>query len=177
MANDKTLKMTSSDFVSNNDFNLKEAIEKVLTELEIHPITNHNWKTFNIVLNTKSSRQQSAEVKRKIREEVGKGVGGIYMVAKQKTILYIGESRRNIANRLIRHMNKIDIRTDYRSDFFKIREHQGKLTIYFFPLPSNLIESRKVIEELLTIFLEPEYKKWEMKRKVLDLRAGIHNAK
>ncbi|WP_066309653.1 hypothetical protein [Bacillus sp. FJAT-29814] len=146
-----------------------ENIETVLTKLEILPISNPNWKMFSITLNSSSPEQEYKDAKGKIIDTVGKGVGGIYMITRENTMLYIGESKRNIHNRLVRHINKIYIRKDHRSDFFKQQHHQGQLTIYYYPLPERLLENRKVIEEMLTLVLEPEYKKWELQNKMKGL--------
>ncbi len=139
---------------------IKETIERFLTELNILPFPNSLWKSFDICLRFNSSKQQYIEVKRAIREKVVKKTGGLYIIARSKKILYIGESEESIQRRLIRHIDKMFTRTDSRSDFFKLEQHQGLLSIYYLPLPPELIEMRRAFEDLLTNVLEPEYKKW-----------------
>ncbi|WP_269433527.1 GIY-YIG nuclease family protein [Bacillus sp. FJAT-29937] len=113
--------------------------------------------------------QQYKFVKETIQENVPKGNGGLYIILREGKVLYIGESEKNIHNRLRRHIDKIYKRTDKRSDFFKLAEHQGKLSIYFWVLSPSLIGFRKAIEDLLTNALEPEYKKWDLKNKMILL--------
>lgn len=150
---------------------VKEIIEKWLYQSEILPITNPNWTKFHLCLFTKdkSSEQEYKDVKKTIRKYVPKGTSGVYIIAKDDKILYIGESDKNIHTRLRRHIDKIYIRTDSRSDFFKLEGHQGNLTIYYWSLPPELIAKRKAIEDLLTNVLEPEYKKWDLINKMNDL--------
>jgi hypothetical protein len=110
-------------------------------------------------LTTVSSTQKVAEVKDVIRKSIGNNIGGIYIILKKDTILYIGESEESIRVRIMRHIDKVYRRTDSRSMFFKEEQHQGLLTICFLPLGNEHIGLRKSIEEMLTILLEPEYKK------------------
>ncbi len=148
---------------------MKESIEELLTTLQILPISNPIWKKFEVTLYSNSTLQQFQSVKEIIRDNVSEGIGGLYIIAKNNKILYVGESEERIRYRLRRHMEKIFSRTDSRSDFFKLGQYQGKLTIFFMQLPSNLINQRKAIEDLLTNALEPEYKRWDFKNKMLYL--------
>lgn len=145
---------------------MKGAIEELLYTSQILPISNTKWQKFDVCLYPHSTKQEYVDVKKKIRDCVPKETSGVYIITKNKKLLYIGESEKNIHIRLIRHMDKIYIRTDSRSDFFKLEEHQGHLSIYYWALPSNLIDKRKAIEDLLTNALEPEYKKWDLKNKM-----------
>lgn len=143
-------------------FVIRETVQDLLHNLQILPISNSNWHKFDVHLQSDSTKQQYIDTKKKINSFVPKGTCGIYIIAKNEKILYIGESENNIHNRLSRHMDKIYTRTDSRADFFKLKEHQGDLSIYYRPLPLNLMNERKSIEELLTLALEPEYKKWNV---------------
>ncbi|MFB9759251.1 GIY-YIG nuclease family protein [Ectobacillus funiculus] len=145
---------------------MKEAIEELLYTLQILPISNSRWQKFDVCLHSYSINQEYINVKKKIHDCVPKGTSGVYVITKNKKVLYIGESEKNIHTRLKRHMDKIYSRTDSRSEFFKLEEHQGHLSIYYWALPSNLIDKRKDIEDLLTNVLEPEYKKWGLKNKM-----------
>jgi hypothetical protein len=145
---------------------IKNTIKELLNKLQILPISNDNWEKFDVCLYSNSINQEYLNVKKKISECVPKGISGVYIIAKDEKILYIGESEKDIQARLIRHINKIYIRTDRRADFFKLEEHQGDLSIYYWPLPTTLINKRKAVEDLLTHALEPEYKKWDLKNKM-----------
>jgi predicted GIY-YIG superfamily endonuclease len=57
-------------------------------------------------------------------------MGGVYIIAKQEKILYIGESEKDIRKRINRHMEKIKIRKDRCAEFIKLEHHHGQLTIY-----------------------------------------------
>jgi hypothetical protein len=150
-------------------FMMKDTIEELLKALHILPISNYKWSKFDVSLYSDSSNEEYLSVKKKIREYVPKKTSGIYIITKGEKVLYIGESEKNIHTRLKSHMDKIYIRTDNRADFFKLEEHQGDLSIYYWSLPSNLINKRRTIEELLTHALEPEYKKWDLKNKMNDI--------
>jgi len=154
---------------------MKDTIEKLLNQLGILPITNPIWTKFDVCLfsNDISTEKQYKDVKKRIRENVPKGTSGVYIIAKDEKALYIGESEKNIHTRLRRHIDKIYIRTDSRSNFFKQKEHQGQLSIYYWSLPPDLISIRKEIEDLLTNALEPEYKKWDLKNKMKDVENSI----
>jgi hypothetical protein len=154
-------------------FMMKETIEEILYKLQILPMGNNNWKKFDICLYSDSPIEEYRKAKGKIHDCVPKGTGGVYIIAKDEKVLYIGESKQNILRRLKRHIDKIYIRTDNRSDFFKLEEHQGHLSIYYWPLPPSLIDKRKAIEDLLTNALEPEYKKWDLKNKIDDLEKSL----
>jgi hypothetical protein len=97
-------------------------------------------------------------------------MGGVYIIAKQEKILYIGESEKDIRNRIIRHMEKIKIRKDRRADFFKLEHHHGQLTIYLMALPRESIDVRFSIEDILTKLLDPEYKRWLLLKRIKDLK-------
>jgi hypothetical protein len=153
--------------------NEKIEIEELLYNLQIIPITNSSWKRFDIELRTASSTQEVAEVKEVIRKSIGDNIGGIYIILKKDTILYIGESEESIRVRIMRHIDKVYRRTNRRSMFFKEEQHQGLLTICFLPLRNELIGLRKSIEEMLIILLEPEYKKWELRNKIKELKAKV----
>jgi len=154
---------------------MKEFISNSLHQLNILPLTNQIWTKFKICLFTKdkSTDQQYMYAKQRIREFIPKGTNGIYIIAKDKKVLYIGESEKNIHTRLGRHIDKIYWRTDSRADFFKLEGHQGELTIYYWSLPTELINKRKVIEELLTNALEPEYNKCLLQNKLFDLAKSL----
>ena len=98
-------------------------IEEVLNTFQILPISNNNWGNFDVCLYSESSNQEYLNVKKKIRECVPKGTIGIYIIVKDKKVLYIGESGKDIHTRLRRHIDKIYVRTDNRSTFFKLDEH------------------------------------------------------
>jgi len=148
---------------------MKLTNEELLHSLKILPLSNDIWEKFDISLFSDSTVQEYDRVKKVINHHVSQGFGGIYIIAKEDKILYIGESEKSIRNRLRRHIAKIYIRTDPRSLFFKLPEHQGNLTIYFWALPLNLLDKRRIIEDLLTNALEPEHKKWEVKNEIKDL--------
>lgn len=150
-------------------------IKKWLTELEILPITNPSWTKFDICIYPKeiSNENEYKEVKKTIRENVPKGTSGVYLINKAEKVLYIGESKNYIHSRIRRHIDKIYIRNDSRSEFFKLTEHQGNLSIYYLELPIELISKRKVIESLLTIALKPEYQNWELKKKMKEIKTII----
>ena len=148
---------------------MTEVIKDLLHKYHILPITDERWTKFGVNLNPASTKQEVSIMKKKIRERIPKGIGGVYIIAKEEVILYIGESEHRIRYRIIRHMDKIKIRTDRRSKFFKLEKHHGLLTVWFMPLPKELIGMRRTIEDLLTMVLEPEYKKWELRKKIIEL--------
>lgn len=119
---------------------MKDVIEEQLYRLEILPLSNIKWKKFDLCLYSDSSNQEYLHAKKKIRECVPKGTSGVYILTNKEKVLYIGESEKNIHSRLRRHIDKIYVRTDSRSDFFKVKEHQGFLSIYYWPLPPNLVD-------------------------------------
>lgn len=151
---------------------MRGTIESKLSKLGILPVSSSRWKHFDIILSSDSTVDQYKEVKRTILEAVGKGMGGVYIIKKQEKVLYIGESAKNIHRRLIRHIDKVYKRTDSRADFFKLEEHQGHLSIYYLALCPAQIGKRKAIEDLLTIVLEPEYKRWDTENKLWSLTEG-----
>lgn len=152
---------------------MKKSIESLLSNLQILPISNAQWRKFDICLYSSSIYSEYSDVKRKIRDFVPKEIGGIYLIKKNDKTLYVGVSSKNISKRLNRHIDKIYIRNDSRSDFFKLKEYQGYLSIYYWAFPPYLIEQRHTIEELLTILLEPEYKKWLLKNKMIELEKAF----
>ncbi|MEH7248074.1 hypothetical protein V7114_14960 [Neobacillus niacini] len=141
-----------------------EEIKNLLHKYHILPITNARWTSFEVNLSPTSTKQEVSDVKKKIRERISKGIGGVYIIAKEEDILYIGESEHRIRYRIMRHMDKITNPTDSGSKFFKLEQHHGLLTVWFMPLPKELIRMRRTIEDMLTILLEPEYKKWELQK-------------
>jgi len=146
-----------------------------LISWRLMPISVPSWNHFEINLTNCSTNDEYTQAKKIIRENVSKGKGGLYILEKGDTVLYIGESKSNIQNRLIRHINKIYLRKDSRSDFFKLPEHIGDLTIYFYVLPPGLLKQRKFIESLLTTALEPEYINWEFMNKFMRLKECFVN--
>lgn len=148
----------------------QQSLETLLHQLHLLPYTNSLWKKMSITLYTKFTREQYTEVKKKIRQSIPKGTGGIYIIAKEDKVLYIGESRSRIVNRLLRHMDKIHWRKDSRADFFKLQEHQGELTLYYRPLEGEWLLKRKIIEELLTIVLKPAYIEYLCEKRISDIR-------
>jgi predicted GIY-YIG superfamily endonuclease len=156
---------------------MKEEIRDLLHTYHILPITNERWTEFEVNLSTTSTEQEVSEAKKKIRERISEGIGGVYIISKEEAILYIGESKHGIRRRIMRHMDKITIRTDRRSEFFKLEQHQGFLTVRFMPLPKEQIRMRRAIEEMLTMLLEPEYKKWELRNKIIELESTFTGEK
>lgn len=152
---------------------MKKSIESLLSNLQILSISNAQWQKFDICLYSHSINSEYSDVKKKIKDFVPKEIGGIYLITKNDRTLYIGESFKNIRTRLNRHIDKIYIRNDSRSNFFKLKEYQGHLSIYFWALPPHLLVQRHTIEELLTIVLEPEYKKWILKNKMIELEKAF----
>lgn len=152
---------------------MKDVIEEQLYRLKILPLSNIKWKKFDLCLYSDSSNQEYLNAKKKIRECVPKGTSGVYILTNKEKVLYIGESEKNIHSRLRRHIDKIYVRTDSRSDFFKLKEHQGLLSIYYWSFPPNLVDKRKNIEALLTNALEPEYKKWDLKNQMDRLETAF----
>lgn len=152
---------------------MKKSIESLLSNFQILPIFNDQWRKFDICLYSSSLHSEYSDVKKKIRDFVPKEIGGIYLITKNDKTLYVGESSKNIRKRLNRHIDKIYIRNDSRSNFFKLKEHQGYLSIYYWALPPHLIAQRHTIEELLTIVLEPEYTKWILKNKMIELEKAF----
>lgn len=86
---------------------MTEVIKDLLHKYQILPITNDRWTKFEVNLNPASTKQEVSVMKKKIREGIHKGIGGVYIIAKEEVILYIGESEQRIRSRIIRHMDKI----------------------------------------------------------------------
>ncbi|MFC4402930.1 GIY-YIG nuclease family protein [Gracilibacillus xinjiangensis] len=156
---------------------MKEEIKDLLYSHHILPVSNQNWKNIDIYLCENSTNNEYLSAKRRIQEKIPKRASGIYIISNEEMVLYIGESKCNIRARLERHLDKIFIRQDRRADFFKVEEHQGRLSIYYWSLPQHLIVYRKIIEELMILALEPEYVKWNIQNKMVEIHEALRKNK
>lgn len=141
----------------------REQVKKFTEQIGILPITNENWLEININLSVESTRTEYLNARKEISNKIATKMTGVYIILKEDRILYIGESQ-NLSKRMLKHIAKIYVRTDERSEFFKLEKNQGQLSIRYLLLESKEVPKRQDIENVLTRVLEPEYEKWYEKR-------------
>lgn len=137
---------------------MKKHFEKFLKEQGLLPLKNGKWNKMTVD-HTKESEPtgRKSEVKRKITKTV-KGLKGVYIYKYQDQILYVGEG--NLERRLKRHYNKSykpskSKRAKKGHDFFGSYRHV--LDVYYLEVQDKY--TRKAIEAMLTVVLEPEWVK------------------
>lgn len=148
---------------------MEDEIKTRLMELNLLPIQQGHWHNVDFHLYSDSSVKQYDEAKQKIRIHVPHRAKGIYVLMRDKEVLYIGESGSSIQRRMIRHIDKIYSRMDERSLFFQQRQHQGDLSYYYFELPSLSSTHRKLIEESMNMVVKPLYLTWTLKSRLQRL--------